>query len=180
LNEIWSLLLLARIWPLSLVGVGFDSYNAYRSFSQLSTETDPDIRKNLIVSGSLSVAGAAVGLGVTAAFIAGGAVAAAAGPIGLVVGAALMLTGLIYSAVRQVEEIEKHIYLSASEKWDTGWRVFLGNHPLRRYKTEWLKHSDQPTVKCVINFKKTRRKKCWKRAVSRRFTIMFTVVKILI
>ncbi|WP_342064540.1 anthrax toxin-like adenylyl cyclase domain-containing protein [Candidatus Fukatsuia endosymbiont of Drepanosiphum platanoidis] len=114
---------------LSLVGVGFDIYGAYRSFSQLATETDPDIRQDLIVSGSLSVAGAAVGLAVTGAFIAGGTAAVAAGPIGLAVGGVLMLAGLGYSAARQVKEIEKHIYLTVDEKWNTGWRVFWGSHP---------------------------------------------------
>ncbi|WP_174888712.1 C80 family cysteine peptidase [Candidatus Williamhamiltonella defendens] len=109
---------------LSMVGVGLDVYSAYQSFSKLDTETDPDIRQDLIVSGSLSVAGAVVGIGVTGAFIVGGSAAAAAGPLGLVIGGVLLAGGQIYSAVRQVEEIEKQIYLSVGDKWETGWRAF--------------------------------------------------------
>ncbi|MBK4362219.1 YopT-type cysteine protease domain-containing protein, partial [Candidatus Hamiltonella defensa] len=95
----------------SMVGVGLDVHSAYQSFSKLDTETDPDMRQDLIVSGSLSVAGAVVGIGVTAAFIVGVSAAAAAGPLGLVIGGVLLAGGQIYSAVRQVEEIEKQIYL---------------------------------------------------------------------
>lgn len=108
---------------LSMVGVGLDVHSAYQSFSKLDTETDPDMRQDLIVSGSLSVAGAVVGIGATAAFIVGGS-AAAAGPLGLVIGGVLLAGGQIYSAVRQVEEIEKQIYLSVGDKWETGWRAF--------------------------------------------------------
>lgn len=69
------------------------------------------------------MAGAVVGIGATAAFIVGGS-AAAAGPLGLVIGGVLLAGGQIYSAVRQVEEIEKQIYLSVGDKWETGWRAF--------------------------------------------------------
>ncbi|ATW33821.1 hypothetical protein [Candidatus Williamhamiltonella defendens] len=114
---------------LSLLGTGFDVYDAYQAFSKLDTETAPDVRQDLIVSGSLSVAGAVVGIGTAAAFIVGGSAAAMAGPIGLVIGGVLLAGGQIYSAVRQVEEIEKQIYLSVGDKWETGWRTFWARPP---------------------------------------------------
>ncbi|WP_141553638.1 hypothetical protein [Candidatus Regiella insecticola] len=49
---------------LGVLASGFDIYNAYRSFSQLAQTTDPAIRQDLMVNGSLSVLGAAVGIGV--------------------------------------------------------------------------------------------------------------------
>lgn len=111
---------------LGVLSSGFDFYQAFRAFSQLATTTDPTLRQDLIVEGSLSLTGALVSIGVPLAFALGGGAAAVAGPVGLAFGAALLLAGGIYSAVREVDEIKKIVKLDGWETFQAGVLAFTG------------------------------------------------------
>ncbi|EGY29011.1 Peptidase C80 family, partial [Candidatus Regiella insecticola 5.15] len=132
---------------LGVLASGFDIYNAYRSFSQLATTTDPEIRQDLMVNGSLSVLGAAVGIGVNIAFAVGGTAALAAGPLGLALGAAIIASAQIYSAVRQIETIRQHIKLTTAESWDNGWRLFLGENLTPEVQGRWAEQVEKPAIR---------------------------------
>ncbi|WP_339056925.1 C80 family cysteine peptidase [Candidatus Regiella endosymbiont of Tuberolachnus salignus] len=114
---------------LNLLGTGFDIYQAYHAFSQISTVTDREVRQDLIVSGVFSTIGAIVGIVTSIAFMASATAAAAVAPLGVVIGLGLMLGRGIYSVVRQIEAIEKYITLDGYEKLANGWRVFWGMRP---------------------------------------------------
>ncbi|WP_072549606.1 MULTISPECIES: C80 family cysteine peptidase [Candidatus Fukatsuia] len=128
---------------LGVLSSGFDIYQAYRAFTQLAVTTDPKLRQDLLVNGSLSVAGALVSIGVPVAFAIGGTTASVAGPVGLVIGAALLLAGGIYSAVREVEDIKKVVPLTDWQTLRSGWLAFWNQHQdphvansLTRHQTE--------------------------------------------
>ncbi|ATW33817.1 FG-GAP-like repeat-containing protein [Candidatus Williamhamiltonella defendens] len=111
---------------LGALSSGFDLFEAYQAFDELSKTTDPKIRQDAIVKGSLATAGAALGIGTAMAFAMGGTAAVAAGPAGLAVGGILLGTGEIYSAVRQVEELKKWVELTGSEEFESGVHAFIG------------------------------------------------------
>lgn len=108
---------------LSIAAGGFDIYDSYRSFSALSSTTDPGAKKDLIFSGTLSLVNFAVSVGTAIGLALGGTFA---GPLGLGLSFVLVGAGKIYSAVRTVEEIEKYITLSAQQRLRSGWRAFWG------------------------------------------------------
>nr|WP_235661244.1 hypothetical protein [Candidatus Hamiltonella defensa] len=101
---------------------------AYRAFSELPSTAEPKARQDLIVNGALSVAGATLNIGMAIAFAVGGQASLLAGPAGLIMGGGLVLGGMIYSAVRQVEELKKWVQLSVLEELDSGWRLFSGEY----------------------------------------------------
>ncbi|AWK14196.1 hypothetical protein CCS41_06415 [Candidatus Fukatsuia symbiotica] len=105
---------------------GFDLYQATRSFKALDTTSDLKIQQDLMVNGSLSLMGAAVGIGTAISFALGGTAATVAGPVGLIVGAGIILGGEIYSSVRQIENIGQYVHLTPMETLHNGWRVFTG------------------------------------------------------
>jgi hypothetical protein len=111
---------------LNALSVGFDIYSAYQSFHQLSTETDPEVRQDLIVNGALAVVSAAVSITVSVALLAG---SSAAGPIGIAVGAGLMVGGMIYNGIRAVERIEEKVKLTEWEVFATGISTAFGEQP---------------------------------------------------
>ncbi|WP_339057673.1 calcium-binding protein [Candidatus Regiella endosymbiont of Tuberolachnus salignus] len=132
---------------LSLGGAVFDIYEAYHAFNKLSTETNAEARQDLIVSGALSTVSAVIGIATSLAFLAGASAAAIAGPVGIVLSAALMLAGAIYSAVRQIEEIEKYIRLNTAEKWENGWRVFWGMYATKDVQGRVAERTDKPAFR---------------------------------
>lgn len=115
----------------AVVTSAFDIYSAVQAFSELSKTTDPKKRQDLIVAGSMSVVGALTGIAVAVASAAGGTAASVAGPIGVAVGVVMLIGGQIYSAARQVEEIEKIVKLDGWQRLEEGWRAFLGMQPTR-------------------------------------------------
>lgn len=58
------------------------------------------------------------------AFMIGGRATMVAGPLGLVAGLTLIAGSQLYSAIRQMNDIQKHIELSTAEIWQNGWRTF--------------------------------------------------------
>ncbi|MCX4029319.1 AvrE-family type 3 secretion system effector [Endozoicomonas sp. SM1973] len=122
---------------LGVLTSGFDIYSAVDSFKKLASETDPKKRQDLIVNGSLSVSGAVVGIATAIAIGIGGTAAAVAGPIGVAAAAILAIGGQIYSAVRQIDEIDDYISLTAGERLRNGWYAFWGKEldedVVRRY-----------------------------------------------
>jgi Ca2+-binding RTX toxin-like protein len=110
----------------SFMSAGFDIYGAVAAFNKLGNAKTDEERQDLIVNGSLSLVGAVVGVATAVAFAVGGVVASVAGPVGLAIGAVLALGGAIYSAVRQVAEVEKSIDLAPLERLSLGWQCFWG------------------------------------------------------
>ncbi|MCX2956813.1 MAG: hypothetical protein K7J15_03575, partial [Candidatus Regiella insecticola] len=75
---------------------------------------------------SLAMAGAAISIGTAIAFALGGTTATVAGPMGLILGGGLLLSWGIYSAVREIEDIQQYVYLTSMETLINGWRIFTG------------------------------------------------------
>ena len=105
---------------LNTVVAGFDVYYAYENFSQLATEQDADVPQDLIVNGTLSLSGAAVGVGTALAFLVD---SLAMGPISI--GAALMLGGMTYNAVTTVTKIKQTIILTSGKEFETSFHTAL-------------------------------------------------------
>ncbi len=112
---------------LAVLGSGFDIYGAYEAFSKLDSATGKH-RIDLIVNGTLSVAGAVVGIvtGIAAAVL---AASSAGGPVviaGMIIAALLALGGSIYNAVRVIDDIDDYIELTPYERLRNGWLAFWG------------------------------------------------------
>ncbi len=112
---------------LAVLGSGFDIYGAYEAFSKLDSATGKH-RIDLIVNGTLSVAGAVVGIvtGTAAAVL---AASSAGGPVviaGMIIAALLALGGSIYNAVRVIDDIDDYIELTPYERLRNGWLAFWG------------------------------------------------------
>jgi len=112
-----------------VIGSRFDIYNAQDAFSALSHTTGAKERQDLIVSGTLSLIGAAVGIGTAIACALGGAAATVAGPVALTAGLILIITSQLYSSIRQIEELKRHINLTFMQTLQSGWLLFW-NRPL--------------------------------------------------
>lgn len=111
---------------LSVITSGIDIYQAYYAFSRLATETDPHIRRDLMVSGLFSTINAAIGLGVAISMAVGGTIGAIAGPVGIILAATMMVAGEIYSAVSQIERIRDIIPdMTGGQRFENGLRLFL-------------------------------------------------------
>ncbi|WP_404273215.1 C80 family cysteine peptidase [Yersinia similis] len=111
---------------LSALTSGIDIYQAYHAFSQLATETDPHVRRDLIASGVFSTINATIGLGVAFAMAMGGTAATAAGPAGIALAFTMIIVGDIYSAVSQIERIRDIVPdMTGSQRFENGLRLFL-------------------------------------------------------
>jgi len=108
----------------TLVTLPFDLYTAVTSFIESKTKTGLE-RQDLLFSGGMATLSAAVGISLAIAAAAGAG--AVAGPVGLVFGGAMITASLIYGAVRQVQDVEQWVTLSAGERLTLGWNVFVGN-----------------------------------------------------
>ncbi|KAF1027570.1 MAG: hypothetical protein GAK37_02404 [Pseudomonas sp.] len=122
------------------------------------------------VNAGLSITSAALGVVLGIAALAG---FSQAGPLGLAAAAVLIIGAQVYSAARQVDEIDDYIELSSHERLRAGWFLFWGmalDEPVReRYavarmdamraahlKTQaeqWLKGALKGTVQAVVNGK---------------------------
>ncbi|AYB48350.1 hypothetical protein CJJ19_01155 [Candidatus Williamhamiltonella defendens] len=111
---------------LSFLSAAWDIFFTYDSFSKLKTTSDPGVRQDLIVSGTLSATSVTVTIGLAFAMALGGTAAAVAGPVGLVSAAFMAVTAHIYSAVKETQEIKKYSpTMSPWEEFKTGVRTFL-------------------------------------------------------
>ncbi|WP_339053967.1 C80 family cysteine peptidase [Arsenophonus endosymbiont of Crataerina pallida] len=89
---------------INIAASGFDLYYAYENFNQLNYETDPVIRQDLIVNGTLSLLGAGVSITSALTMLAGSSYA---GPVSIAIGTGLMVVGMFYNAYSTVERIKK-------------------------------------------------------------------------
>lgn len=130
---------------LSIIGAGFDIYSFYDAIKKLDTTTDPEQQQDLLVSAGLSAVGAMVGIGTTLAFIAG--VGAVAGPVGAIIGLCLLVGGTIYSAVREVQRIEKVITLSTDERIETFFRGIVAMYPTQAIQDRMAEKEQLPVFR---------------------------------
>ncbi|WP_342221121.1 FG-GAP-like repeat-containing protein [Candidatus Fukatsuia endosymbiont of Tuberolachnus salignus] len=135
---------------LGALSSGFDFYQVLRSFSQLAVTTDPQQRQDLIVAGSLSLAGAVISISVPIAFAIGGTAASIAGPVGLAFGAVLLMVGGIYSAMREVEEIKKVVNLSGWERFLAGSRAFFGQQQSTWIQNNLAHHATEEAARIAL------------------------------
>ncbi|RON11212.1 hypothetical protein BK659_02005 [Pseudomonas brassicacearum] len=106
----------------SVLTLPFDIYTAIKSFTDAANATGKQAQDHYFSAGlSLTSAGLSLALGVAA--LAG---FSAAGPIGIAAAAVLILGARIYSAARQVDDIDDYITLSTHERWRSGWFAFTG------------------------------------------------------
>ncbi|GGY23279.1 TcdA/TcdB catalytic glycosyltransferase domain-containing protein [Paludibacterium paludis] len=112
----------------SVFTLPFDFYNVYTNARNVGN-LEGKARQDAVFSGLMAVASVTttVALGVGALLSA--KVAAVLGPVGLAAGVGLITISQVYSAVRQVEEIEKYVALSGWERFREGVRGFFGMAP---------------------------------------------------
>lgn len=109
----------------SFISIPFDIYTAVDSFKKAGRSTGKEAQDHY-VNGAFAVANASTSLALGAAFLAG---FSSAGPAGLIVAGGLMIAQSIYSAVRTVEDIDKHTPLTGGQKFTLGLKSFLGFEP---------------------------------------------------
>lgn len=110
----------------NLIGIGLDSYQAYKIFTQLETTSDPEMRQDLMVNAGLSISGITLSGITLIGVLAGSSVVPM---VGLVIGGALLVGGMIYSGIRAVELIESYVDLSLEQKFIEGARAAIGLAP---------------------------------------------------
>lgn len=101
----------------------FDVYTAVSSFTEAANSTGK-VAQDHYVAGGLAVAGGVVSIALGIAALAG--FSAAAGPVGIAAAVILIAGARIYAAVRQIDEMDDHLELTALERITTGLTVFLG------------------------------------------------------
>ena len=106
----------------SVLTLPFDIYTAIKAFNDAASATGKQAQDHYFNAAlSLTSAGLSIALGVAA--LAG---FSAAGPVGIAAAAVLILGSRIYSAARQVDDIDDYITLSIHERWRSGWFAFTG------------------------------------------------------
>jgi hypothetical protein len=106
----------------SVLTLPFDIYTAINAFNDAASATGKQAQDHYFNAAlSLTSAGLSIALGVAA--LAG---FSAAGPVGIAAAAVLILGSRIYSAARQVDDIDDYITLSIHERMRSGWFAFTG------------------------------------------------------
>ncbi|NWA27921.1 calcium-binding protein [Pseudomonas gingeri] len=100
----------------------FDIHSAVVAFNHAAKTSGKEAMDHYVTAG-FSIASATLSLALGAAAAAG---FSAAGPLGLVACAVLIVGAKIYSAVRQVDDIDDYIELTVNERWRSGWFAFTG------------------------------------------------------
>ncbi|WP_248745591.1 calcium-binding protein [Pseudomonas sp. MWU12-2037] len=100
----------------------FDIHSAVVAFNNAAKASGKEAMDHYVTAG-FSIASATLSLALGAAAAAG---FSSAGPLGLVACAVLIVGAKIYSAVRQVDDIDDYIELSVNERWRSGWFAFTG------------------------------------------------------
>ncbi|AWK16343.1 calcium-binding protein [Candidatus Williamhamiltonella defendens] len=119
---------------LQIFNAGFDIYEGVNALKALSGTADRDKRQDLIVQATLSGAGALLSISVamgymiaaTTASSTAATLAAFSGPVGLGAGIVLLAASQLYRGFRQLEDLQKHIELTTTEKWQNLGRALLG------------------------------------------------------
>ncbi len=112
----------------AVVTLPFDIYSAVIHFKS-SHHLEGKDKTFAIFNGSMAVASATLGVAMAIGAMISAKLAAVLGPVGLALGGAFIATSQIYSAVRQVEELEKSITLTGWQKFGEGLRGFFGFEP---------------------------------------------------
>ncbi|WP_174891489.1 hypothetical protein [Candidatus Hamiltonella defensa] len=132
--EIGSLLTGYGANILQIFNAGFDIYHLGQLFKALSNNPDRDTKQDLIVQAALSGASAALSISMGIIYIIAATTASAtaatlavfAGPIGLGAGIVLLAASQLYTGFRQLENLQKQIQLTTTEKWQNMGRALLG------------------------------------------------------
>lgn len=119
---------------LHMFNSGFDIYDVVNALKALSGMADRDRRQDLIMQAALSGAGALLSISVamgymiaaTTASATAATLAAFAGPLGLGAGIVLLAASQLYRGFRQLEDLQKQIQLTSTEKWQNLGRALLG------------------------------------------------------
>ncbi|WP_339051266.1 YopT-type cysteine protease domain-containing protein [Candidatus Hamiltonella endosymbiont of Tuberolachnus salignus] len=119
---------------LQMFNAGFDIYDGVNALKALSGTADHARRQDLIVQATLSGAGALLSISVGMIYMIAVATASAnaatlaafAGPVGLGAGVVLLAASQLYKGFRQLEDLQKHIELTTTEKWHNLGRALLG------------------------------------------------------
>lgn len=106
----------------------FDIYFAIKALNDASQSTGKQALDHYVAAG-MNLASAALTLILGTAALAG---FAHAGPLGIAAAAILIAGSQIYSAVRQVDDIDDYIELSVDERLVTGFLAFLNQSPPKR------------------------------------------------
>lgn len=83
----------------------------------------------------------------------GGRVAMVAGPLGVASGIFLVAGTQLYSAIRQMNDIQKHIELGTGELWQNGWRTFWGLDVTSEVQERYEKAIMQPQIRKIYDEK---------------------------
>ncbi|MGL5998021.1 MAG: calcium-binding protein [Pseudomonas proteolytica] len=100
----------------------FDIYSAVQSLNDAAKAQGKEAMDHYVNAG-FSLASAALGVVLGVAALAGFSYA---GPLGIAAAVVLILGAQIYSAVRQVDDIDDYIELSVAERLRAGWLSFAG------------------------------------------------------
>lgn len=111
----------------------FDLYFAIKALNDASRTTGKQALDHYVAAG-MNLAGAALTLILGTAALAG---FAHAGPLGIAAAAILIAGSQIYSAVRQVDDIDDYIELSVDERLVTGFLAFLNQSPPQRIEDRY-------------------------------------------
>ncbi|MHC8366249.1 calcium-binding protein [Pseudomonas sp. ZT5P21] len=111
----------------------FDLYFAIKALNDASQTTGKQALDHYVAAG-MNLAGAVLTLILGTAAMAG---FAHAGPLGIAAAAILITGSQIYSAVRQVDDIDDYIELSVDERLVTGFLAFLNQSPPQRIQDRY-------------------------------------------
>nr|WP_216657379.1 YopT-type cysteine protease domain-containing protein [Candidatus Hamiltonella defensa] len=119
---------------LQIFNAGFDVYDGLNALKALSGKVDRDRRQDLIVQVALSGSGALLSISVAIVYMIAAKTASAtaatlaafAGPIGLGAGIVFLAASQLYRGFRQLEDLQKQIELTSTEKWQNMGRALLG------------------------------------------------------
>lgn len=111
----------------------FDIYFAVKALNDASQSTGKQALDHYVAAG-MNLASAALTLILGTAALAG---FAHAGPLGIAAAAILIAGSQIYSAVRQVDDIDDYIELSVDERLVTGFLAFLNQSPPQRIQDRY-------------------------------------------
>ncbi|WP_174889329.1 YopT-type cysteine protease domain-containing protein [Candidatus Williamhamiltonella defendens] len=119
---------------LQIFNAGFDIYDAVNALKALSDTADRDRRQDLIVQAALSGSGALLSISVAMVYMIAATTASAtaatlavfAGPIGLGAGIVFLAASQLYRGFRQLEDLQKQIQLTTTEKWHNLGLAVLG------------------------------------------------------
>lgn len=112
----------------------FDIISAQKSLSKAAKSTGKEALDHYVSAG-FTILGASISVILSVAAAAGFSVA---GPLGIAAAVVLMLGMQLYSAVRQVDEIDDYIELSIVERLQAGWLAFQGREPQRDVRDRYV------------------------------------------